>query len=142
MFLQLDGTFWFQALNFAIFFAILNVVFLRPVGAAIRKRRAYIDGVQHDYERYRTEAQKLRREAETKRAAARREADESIAAARAAAELEAGKLVLERTSAAHAIADEARRNVERELQAAKANEQRLSAELAELLLQRAVGVSP
>jgi F0F1-type ATP synthase membrane subunit b/b' len=40
MFLSLDGTFWFQLVNFAIFFAILNVVFLRPVGEAIKKRRA------------------------------------------------------------------------------------------------------
>ena len=45
MFLSLDGTFWIQLINFAIFFAILNVVFMRPVGEAIKKRRAYIDSV-------------------------------------------------------------------------------------------------
>ena len=39
-----------QLINFAIFFAILNVIFLRPVSAAIRRRRAYINSVAADIE--------------------------------------------------------------------------------------------
>ena len=42
-----------------IFFAILNFVFLRPVGEAIRKRREYIDGVKGDYDRYRHQIEGL-----------------------------------------------------------------------------------
>jgi len=38
-FLSVDGTLVVQLINFAIFFAVLNVVFLKPVAAAIRKRR-------------------------------------------------------------------------------------------------------
>src|SRR5579864_4686598 len=92
MFLSIDGTFWIQLLNFAIFFVILNAVFLRPVGAAIRKRREYIDGVKNDFERYRAEVKSLHDEAEAKRAQARREADEVLAKARGSTESEAAEL--------------------------------------------------
>ena len=61
MFLRIDGTFFVQLVNFAIFFAVLNVVFLKPVGAAIRKRREYIESVirgrkheEHFLERWQT----------------------------------------------------------------------------------------
>ena len=53
-----------QLINFAIFFALLNVLFLRPVGKAIRKRREYIDGVVNDYANYQAEAKTLREQAE------------------------------------------------------------------------------
>ena len=92
MFLSLDGTLVIQLINFGIFFLILNVVFLRPVGEAIRKRREYILGVQADLERYSHEVQTLRGEADQKRAAARREAEEQVARMRAAAETEAAKI--------------------------------------------------
>ena len=65
MFLSLDGTLFVQLINFAIFFALLNVVFLRPVGRAIAKRRDYINGLVSDYDRYQDEAQNLREEAES-----------------------------------------------------------------------------
>ena len=63
MFLSLDGTLIVQLVNFAIFFALLNLVFLRPVGRAIAKRRAYINSLASDYERYQEEARSLRAEA-------------------------------------------------------------------------------
>ena len=37
MFLSLDGTLVVQLINFAIFFALLSVVFLRPVGRGDRE---------------------------------------------------------------------------------------------------------
>jgi F0F1-type ATP synthase membrane subunit b/b' len=67
MFLSLDGTFWIQLVNFAIFFALLNVLFLRPVGAAIRKRRAYIDSVKSDLEHSLQGTRELRARAESER---------------------------------------------------------------------------
>ncbi len=82
-FLSIDGTIVIQLINFAIFFVVLNVVFLRPVGAAIRKRREYINSLVSDYDRYQAEAKSLREEAEKARAAARREAEHAIAQARA-----------------------------------------------------------
>ncbi len=141
MFLSLDGTFWIQLVNFAIFFAILNVVFLRPVGEALRKRRAYIDGVQSDYERYRHQMESLRADAEQKRGAARRAAEESVAKARTEAEAEADRTVAAATERAQVIADGARRTVEEEMAAARSREDELSQTLAKSLLARATGGS-
>ena len=73
MFLSIDGTFIVQLINFAIFFAILNVVFMRPVSRAIVARREYINSVTNDYDRYQAETKALRTQAESIRAAARRE---------------------------------------------------------------------
>jgi F0F1-type ATP synthase membrane subunit b/b' len=142
MFLSLDGTFWFQLLNFAIFFAILNVVFLRPVGEAIKKRRAYIDGVQSDFERYDHQLSGFRTEADGKRAAARRDAEETVAKARAAAETEGAGIVAERTAEAQAIVERARVTVASEVAAAKSREDELSQALARTLLERAIGTRP
>jgi F0F1-type ATP synthase membrane subunit b/b' len=139
MFLSLDGTFWFQLVNFAIFFAILNVVFLRPVGAAIKKRRAYIDGVQSDYERYQHQIDTLRSDADARRSAARRAAEETVAKARASAEREAQTIVETENAQAHAIVEQARATVALEVQAAKAREPELSQGLAQQLLERALG---
>ena len=64
MLFSFDGTFVVQLINFAIFFALLNVLFLRPVGKAVAQRRAYLDGLVGGYEKAQSEANALRREAE------------------------------------------------------------------------------
>ncbi len=139
MFLSLDNTAWVQLVNFAIFFAILNVVFLRPVGAAIKKRRAYIDGVRSDYDRYAEEGRGFRSQAEQKRAAARREAEERVTQARVAAERQAEGQIAAETAKVEAIVEEARATVAREMQAAKSREGELTQSLARTLLERATG---
>ena len=141
MFLSLDGTFWVQLVNFVIFFAILRVVFLRPVGAAIRKRREYIEGVKNDYERYSAEVRSLRADADAKRAAARREAEEALLKARTAADLEAAEILATFAERANATAAEARAAVESELRSAREREGELAAALADQLLERALGSS-
>ncbi len=141
-FLSLDGTFWVQLLNFAIFFALLNALFLRPVGAAIKKRRAHIDGVQADYERYVHQATTLRSDADGRRSAARRAAEETVAKARAAAETEAQAEIAGRTVESQAIIEQARATVALEVSAAKARESELSQNLAKTLLERAIGGAP
>jgi F0F1-type ATP synthase membrane subunit b/b' len=138
MFLQLDGTFWVQLINFAIFYAIVRVVFLNPVGKAIAERRAYIDGVQSDYVQYTSAVKALRAEAEAKRAAARREAEELVSKARAAANEEAQRVAAEYAEKASAIANQARATVESELAAARQREPELAATLGDELLQRAL----
>ena len=50
MFLSVDATLIVQVVNFIVFLLVLNVVFTRPVGAAIAKRRAYINGLSADTE--------------------------------------------------------------------------------------------
>jgi F0F1-type ATP synthase membrane subunit b/b' len=139
MFLQLDGTFWVQLVNFAIFYAIVRVIFLAPVGEAIRKRRAYIDGVQHDYDAFTRQARALRAEADAKRALARREAEELVMRARASAEQDGGKIAGDYADKAAEIADDARRTVEAELTAARRREAELAGTLGQTLLQRAMG---
>jgi F-type H+-transporting ATPase subunit b len=143
MFLQFNlGTFVVQFINFVIFFAILNVVFIRPVSRAIVKRREYINSVTNDYDRYQAEAQQLRTQAESIRAAARREAEQLLMRERANASNEAGAISAEANAKAAAIAAEAERTVAAELQAARANEPQTVRELADLLVQRAVAEAP
>jgi F0F1-type ATP synthase membrane subunit b/b' len=139
MFLSLDGTSIIQLLNFAIFFAILNVVFLRPVGAAIRKRREYIDSVKNDYDRYTHEIAALRSAADAARAAARREAEEIVSRERSDAEREAAAIVGAKTREAETLADAARATVAGELTSAREREPELAGALAANLLERALG---
>jgi F-type H+-transporting ATPase subunit b len=137
-FLSLDGTLFVQLINFVIFFAVLNVVFLRPVAAAISKRRAYINGLVSDYDRYQAEADSLRAEAESVRNAARREAQHQIAAARAAASNETAEISSRYARDAQGIVDEADRTVRAELDAARAGEGDAVRRIADVMLERAV----
>lgn len=138
MFLQLDGTFWVQLVNFAIFYAILRVVFLRPVGDAIRKRREYIDSVQNDHDQSMRDVKALRAEADAKRAAARRAAEERVQGERASANDEAQKAATAYGMRAASIAADARSTVESELASAREREPALAQTLAESLLDRAI----
>jgi F-type H+-transporting ATPase subunit b len=139
MFLELDGTSIIQLINFAIFFAILNVVFLRPVGAAIKKRREYIDSVKSDHDRYAHQIAALRSSADAARAGARREAEDVMVKARSEAEDEAGTIVGAKTDEAAAIADAARATVHAELTEARVREPELAGALAKDMLERALG---
>lgn len=139
MFLSIDGTISIQLINFLIFFALLNIVFLRPVGAAIKRRREHIDGVQNDYEGYAKEARTLRADAAARRATARRAAQETVNKARAAAEAQAQQIASREGARAHAISEDAQQVVEAEVAAARAREGELSQQLATTLLTRALG---
>jgi len=141
MFLQLDGTFWVQLVNFAIFFALLNVLFLRPVGQAIRKRRRYIDGVVADYADYQAQAKELREQAERVRAQARREAEQKVAKARADASNESAELAARYAAKVAATMEEAARNADAELQRARAGEDRLVRQLAGQMVERTLGAA-
>jgi F0F1-type ATP synthase membrane subunit b/b' len=141
MFLSLDGTFVVQLINFAIFFALLNVLFLRPVGQAIRKRREYIDGVVSDYAAYQASARALREQAERVRAEARREAEQKIASARADASNEAAELASGFASTVQSTVEEAHNNARSELAQARTNEERLVKELSEIMVDRALGMA-
>ena len=141
MFLKLDGTFIVQLINFAIFFAILNVVFIRPVGAAIVKRREYINSLTNDYDRYQAEATALRTQAEAIRAAARREAEAALARARAQASNEAAALQAEYNEQAVGLVEAANRTVAAELEQARVSEPALVRDLAALMVDRTLALS-
>ena len=137
-FLSVDGTVFVQLINFAIFFAILNLVFMRPVARAIAKRREYINSVTSDYDRYQAEGTALRTQAEAIRAAARREAEQLAAQARAEASNESAALSTRYAQQASQAVDEARDAVESELQSARSDERRTVAELANEIFARAL----
>jgi F0F1-type ATP synthase membrane subunit b/b' len=141
MFLKLDGTFIVQLINFAIFFAILNVVFIRPVSRAIVARRENINSVTNDYDRYQAETTALRTQAESIRAAARREAEAALSKARADASNEAAAIATQYNGQAAQIVEEAERTVAGELQAARVSEPQVVRDLANLMVERTVEVA-
>lgn len=139
MFLLPDGTFFIQLINFAIFFAILNVVFFRPVQRAIAKRREYIESLTSDYDAAQSEASSLRAQAEAERAAARRDAAAAIATARAHASNESAELATQYAAQVQATVDGARQTVASEVATARSGEGPIVRELADMMLDRTIG---
>jgi F-type H+-transporting ATPase subunit b len=136
MFLSIDGTFWVQLLNFAIFFALLNVLFLRPVSRAIVARRQHINGVLADYEKYQSEANALRAQGEQLRVQARRDAEQTIAAKRAEASNATADLAARYATTVQTIVEEAHREASGELEAARAGARSQVEQLASLVADR------
>src|SRR5215469_12191387 len=134
MFLAPDGTIFVQLINFAIFFAVLSVVFLRPVSKAIKERRAYINSVTADYEKHQHDAATLRAQAETERANARRDAEATIASARASASNEAAHLTTDYNAKVQSTVNAARSTVDSEMEAARAQEGTIVRQLADMML--------
>ncbi|HET9031205.1 MAG TPA: hypothetical protein VFN49_13615 [Candidatus Aquilonibacter sp.] len=142
MFLQPDGTFWVQLINFAIFFAILSAVFLRPVSRAISERRKYINSVHSDYEKYQGEGSELRAQAESVRAAARRDAAAQIAKARAEASNKTAEMSAQYNAQVQSTVENAHKTVAAELTAARVGEEGVVRQLADLMLERTVSEQP
>ncbi len=138
MFLLPDGTFWIQLINFAIFFALLNVVFLRPVSAAIKKRRDYINSLTRDYDDYRSQAKKLHAQEDAIRAAARREAELTLSKARAEISNETAQLSAQYGAQAGQKIEQAHVTVAAELESARGGEEKTVREHADLMLERTV----
>ncbi len=139
MLLSLDGTLVVQLVNFVVFLVILNAIFLKPVGGAIAKRRAYINSVAADIEQFEADIKALRSQAEEQRGIARRDAEASIAEARAAAQGEADAIVSDHQIQASALVAEAQATVALEAVTARAQEEAIVASLARTMLERAVG---
>ena len=137
--LAIDGTLVVQLINFVVFLAILNVVFMKPVGAAIARRRAYIDGLKHDFESLQRDEHELRSQAEARRSGARREADETLAKGRVAAAQQADAIVAAAQGRAAEITAKAHADVQQEVTAARADEDRVVDALAGDMVGRALG---
>ncbi len=139
MLLSLDGTLVVQLVNFIVFLLILNAIFLRPVGAAIAKRRAFIDAIANDIEQFRTQLNELDATAAERLASARRAGDAQVGDVRAAAQNEAAAIVADHQAQAAAVAQQAQDAVALEARAARSNEADVVNELARTMLERAVG---
>lgn len=139
MLLSLDGTLIVQLVNFLVFLMIMNVIFIKPVGAAIARRRAYIESISAEIEECEAELKRLASTVDERLSAARRAADAQLAEARAQAQREAGLIVADHQAQASAIAQQARESVELELHQALQSESQVVESLARTMLERAVG---
>jgi len=139
VFLQLDGTLFVQIVNFIAFVVLLNLVFLRPVGRAIAKRRAYIDSIGRDVEAADNEIRTARATAEDQRLSARSAADAILAKARAAAQTEAAAILADFSERAAEKVKGAQQRVDEEVAQARTREPEIVASLAETMLERAIG---
>jgi F0F1-type ATP synthase membrane subunit b/b' len=136
MFLSLDGTFWVQLVNFAIFYVILTVVFLRPVQRAIAKRREYIDSLTSDYDRAQEEASRLRAQAQQIHADARRESDHILAVNRNQSGNEAAQIASEYAQKVQSIVEGAHETVAKEIEALRPRQDAIVRELADAIVGR------
>jgi F-type H+-transporting ATPase subunit b len=137
MLFSVDGTFIVQLVNFAIFFALVNMLFIKPVSRAIEERRRYIDSLTADYDKYSEEIVRLKAQAEAERSQARRDADAALSAARTQIGREVETLNADYASrVAHSV-EQAHATVEQEMSKAKAEEPRLVRELSDEMLERA-----
>jgi F-type H+-transporting ATPase subunit b len=139
MLLSIDGTLVVQLVNFIVFLAILNAIFLRPVGRAIAARRAYIDSVGADIAQFEADLKALGAQAVDKRADARRRADARVAVQRAQAQAQAAQIIADHQVQAAAIVAEAQATVALEVAQARTNEAAVIEGLAREMLDRAVG---
>ncbi len=139
MLLSIDGTLVVQLVNFIVFLVILNAIFLRPVGAAIAARRAYIDSVGTDIAQFESDLKALRTQADEKRANARRRGEAVLAQARANAQAEAAAIVIDHQAQAGAIIVEAQATVQLEVARARTNAGPVVESLARDMLDRAFG---
>ena len=137
--LAIDGTLVVQLVNFIVFLAILNVIFMKPVGAAIARRRAYIDGLKHDIEQLQLDATDLRGQAEGRRLAARRQAEEAIAKARVASGQDADAAIAAAQAKAADVTAQAHAEVAREIASVRRDEERVVDALAADMTNRALG---
>ena len=139
MLLSLDGTLILQIINFAIFFALVNVLFIKPVREAIEKRQAHINGVLADEEKFLAETRALEGQAEAKRAAARREADARLTKARTEAAAEADGVIAQHADQASAQVERAQQTVAGEVAKLREREPQIVGELAGMMLGKALG---
>ena len=138
MLLSIDGTFIVQLINFAIFFALVNAIFISPVRRSIVARRQFIDGVTRDYEGYRGEAVRLRTEAQGLLSAARRDAEATFAQARVEGQRRAAEITVSYGGQATHEIDRAHEQVAREVAAARVHEDRLVREIGDQLTAQAL----
>lgn len=138
-FLSLDGTFWLQIINFFIFYWILNIVYIRPASAALRKRRQYIDSVIAEFDEARKTAAQLRAEAVERLAEGRRDGDHAAGTIRSEAMHKVEEIALKAQAEATKIVEEALETAARETAAARAEADKHAKELADSMLARAVG---
>ena len=139
MFLKIDGTLVVQIVNFFIFYAILTMVYIKPAAEALRKRRAYLDSVQAEYEASLREARDLKAQAEDVRAAARREGEQRASLVRTEADRQAEEIAVAAQERVTFNMETAHKVVQSELNEQTRRERAIVDQLADLMLARTLG---
>ena len=135
-FLCVNGTLVVQFINFAIFFAVLNVVFLRPVATAIAKRREYINGPRLGLRSLPSRGAQLARRGGGDSRSPRGEKPSIACRARARASNEAAEMASRYAQQAQSIIEAAQKTAQAELEAARAGESDAVRGIAGLMLER------
>ncbi|MDE2572757.1 MAG: hypothetical protein KGM44_09585 [bacterium] len=139
MLLSLDGTLVVQVINFAVFYWILNAVFVAPTRKARMERYERNRKIEQETEALHVETRELRAQTAAFLGAAYREADLRISRADAEGSRRAGEIIATAHAQAKAKAEEARRIVGAEVEALRGERGRNVEELAALMLQRTIG---
>ncbi|MDQ6767810.1 MAG: ATP synthase F0 subunit B [Candidatus Eremiobacteraeota bacterium] len=137
MLLSIDGTFLAQALNFILFWVLLNQFFIGPTRRAIEQRQKYVANLYHESDAFAAQAKALQSQADAILSEARRQTDEAMRAAAAQAADEVHEI--ERTAAdeAAAIVQRAHTTVRTERKEALEKQQAFVSELARSMVVRA-----
>lgn len=139
MLLSFDGTLIVQILNFVVFWALLNWVFIAPTRRAIEERQRYVADQYRDADALASEAKALQAQADGILDDARRSTDETMRAAGARASDETHEIerkAAEEAAATIALADA---TVASERAAAVEKQGPFVEELARTMAARALG---
>lgn len=138
MLLSIDGTFLVQILNFIVFWALLNFLFIAPTRRAIEKREQFVAGLYHEGDELAAQAARLRSQANDILSEARRRTEEAMRAAAGQASDEAHLIERKAADEAAAIVALAHATVGSERSQAETKQQSFVAELAQSMVDRAL----
>lgn len=138
MLLSIDGTFLVQILNFIVFWALLNYLFIAPTRRAIEKRQQFVAGLYHEGDELATQAARLQGQADEILSEARRRTEEAMRVAAGQASDEAHLIERKASEEAAAIVALAQATVASEHAQATARQQSFIAELAQSMVDRAL----
>jgi len=140
MLLSLDGTFVLQIINFVIFWALLNYLFIAPTRRAIEERQRFIQGRYAEAQELDEAAAKLRQQAEDILGQARRQTHEIMRAATSDAEAAARDVDARALEEANALIQLAQATVANERMKAIESQGPFVEELARTMVARATAL--
>jgi F-type H+-transporting ATPase subunit b len=142
MLLSIDGTFLVQILNFIVFWALLNFLFIAPTRRAIEKRQQFVTGLYHEGDQLAAQATKLNAQADEILSEARRRTEEAMRVAAGQASDEAHLIERKAAEEAAAVVQLAHATVASERAQATAKQQSFISELAQSMVDRALNGHP
>ena len=140
MLLAIDGTFLVQMVNFIIFWALLNFLFISPVRRSIAARQAYVAAQIADAAKFDEQARALRAQAEETLAHSRKRVEGLLRTAEAEADSEVSAIEKSTAERIDEIVRSAHSAVGEERTRAVARQGAFVDELARSMVDRALGL--